>query len=242
MLQEINQLRADVGLRMLTIDFNLSKVARKHSINMAERDFFGHLDPDGFDANNRVRKAGMNCVVGENVGVYRTNNRSIHRVVFDLMDSFYKSESHRENILNPDFTHIGIGFYHGESSHSSIFDSEIDDINSTEFGVIFVTQNFYRYEITETEPDLLPTELNVGDEVHLSIRTVEEFDILTLHFEREGFFTEEYWVRTSMNESNTYSCRVKFSEKGRWACKVIAVTDSSKGLTRAIGQMEFVVN
>ena len=88
-------------------------------MDMAQRNFFNHLDPDGFDGNDRVRQAGMHCLVTENIGVYRTSLIPISHIVDDLMTSFYNSELHRANILNPDITHVGIGFYQDTNGYDN---------------------------------------------------------------------------------------------------------------------------
>jgi hypothetical protein len=241
MHKEINRVRIDAGLRPVALDSTLSKLSREHSKDMAERDFFGHFDPEGKGANDRVRKAGFNCLVTENVGVYRADGAWLGQVVRDLMDGFLGSEMHRANILNPDITHVGIGFYQDVSGRSTIFGDEKDLWAGEGYGTIFVTQNFYRMEISGTEPALLPAEVNAGEELELSIMTVNEFDALSLHFKKEAFFSEEYFVRAEPRSANEYICRWSFPEQGSWSCKVVGVYDPTPGLARGIGQMEFVV-
>jgi hypothetical protein len=240
MFTEINRLRADEGVPLLALDTNLSVLCREHSRDMAEGGYFSHINPDGLDANDRVRHAGLNCLVTENIGVYRTDDIPLGNIISDLMASLYESELHRENMLNPQVTHVGIGFYQDIDGAPDIFDDNHSEQNGG-YGVVFVTQNFYRREISKSEPSKLPAEVNTGQEVKLSIRTVNHFDSLSLHFERDGFFTEEYLVQVKPKRSKEYSCKVRFAERGRWACQVVGVYDPVRGLARGIGQMEFVV-
>jgi uncharacterized protein YkwD len=241
MLNHINRIRAEAGLHGLVLDVDLSRVCREHSGDMAERDFFGHVDPDGEGANCRVRKAGLNCLVTENVGVYRADGASLARVVSDLMDGFLGSEPHLANVLDRNATHIGIGFYQDASNRSTVFGDEKEMWGSDGYGTIFVTQNFYRLEIFEMGAAESRSGVIAGQELELSIRTASEFDILSLHFEKEGFFSEEYLVKAEQREKNEYICIWSFPEEGRWSCKVIGVYDPENGFARGIGQMEFVV-
>ncbi len=241
MLSEINRMRTDAGLGTVVLDPELSVVSRANSLDMAQRSFFNHINPDGLDANARVRRWGLNCIVSENIGVYRTSMISISRIIDDLMTSFYNSQSHRVNLLDPDATHVGIGFYQDAGGVSDIFDDG-DNAKPVEgYGTIFVTQNFYRREIARTEPATLPAQVATGEEVEVTISTLSDFDALSLQFEREGLFSEEYLVRIRPEISREYKCKVRFAEEGRWACHVIGLFDSGQVACRGIGQMEFVV-
>ncbi len=241
MLDEVNSLRADEGLDPVELDVELSAVSRLHSRDMAERDFFGHFDPDGGGANDRVREAGLKCLVTENVGVYRADNTTLVKTVSDLIDGFDESRAHRSNILDPHATHLGIGFYQDSSGLSTIFGPSERRAPKQGYGTIFVTQNFYRLEIYETEPADLPAEVMVGEDLELNIKTVTEFELLSLHFEKQGFFSEEYYINAEPREEKEYSCSWSFPEDGRWTCRVIGITDPERGVARGIGQMGFVV-
>jgi hypothetical protein len=241
MLDEINGMRADAGLDPVELDTELSVISRAYSRDMAERDFFGHYDPDGQGANDRVREAGLRCLVTENVGVYRSDSSTLVQTVSDLMNGFYDSGAHRANILDPDATHIGIGFYQDSTGLSTIFRPSENRAPKQGYGTIFVTQNYYRLEIYETQPSILPAEVIAGVDIELNIKTVTEFDMLSLHFEKQDFFSEEYYVKAERGEENEYSCRWRFPENGQWTCRVIGVTDPERGLARGIGQMGFVV-
>lgn len=241
MLGEINEVRMDAGLDPVILDPGLSRVCRVHSQDMVKRDFFGHFDPDGLCANDRVRRAGLNCIVTENVGVYRADGASLPRLVSDLMDGFRDSAPHLRNILDPCVTHVGIGFCQDADSDTTIFGRNEDSKRLSGYGTIFVTQNFYGHEIFETEPSVLPAEVLAGEELELSIKTVNDFDVLSLHFEKESFFSEEYFVRAEPRAEREYKCNWRFPEEGRWTCRVIGIYDPAAGLARGIGQMEFVV-
>lgn len=77
-------------------------VARRHSSDMSKRGFFGHINPDGWDAAKRLNNAGIWYVsCAENVAKTLSITNA-HR-------GFMESKGHRDNILGRSFTHIGIG-------------------------------------------------------------------------------------------------------------------------------------
>lgn len=64
----VNQARVANGLQALALATDLSDVARAHSQDMIARDFFGHFNPDGQDAQARMEAAGIHVVKGgENI-------------------------------------------------------------------------------------------------------------------------------------------------------------------------------
>jgi uncharacterized protein YkwD/uncharacterized membrane protein required for colicin V production len=106
MLRLVNQARASEGLRPLTIDPGLREVARVHSQDMWERQYFGHVDPDGVTPADRVRAGGVRYrMVGENLALAPTTQMA-HR---GLMNS----PGHRRNIMDPAFSRVGIGVIDG---------------------------------------------------------------------------------------------------------------------------------
>jgi uncharacterized protein YkwD len=64
----INEEREKRGLSALAWNDKLSIIARKHSQDMANRNYFAHSDPEGHDFCYRYRQEGFNCEV--HVGNY----------------------------------------------------------------------------------------------------------------------------------------------------------------------------
>ncbi len=91
----INQLRASKALNPLAIDGQLSGIAQDWSQEMAQAGVISHrLD----------LRAGVTSLwlrLGENVGFGPT--------VSSLMDAFIASPGHYKNLVDPTFTHIGVG-------------------------------------------------------------------------------------------------------------------------------------
>ncbi len=106
MLDLINNERQARGLDPLVMNNTLSSVARLHSQDMIDREFFSHTNPDGLTSSDRARNAGYNFVaLGENL----CGNPSIATGHSLLMNS----PSHSANILNPSFKEVGIGIVDG---------------------------------------------------------------------------------------------------------------------------------
>lgn len=103
----INQERGKKGLGELNWDSNLSQMARAYSQKMARENFFSHYDGDGGSVETRARDMRIKnwSKIGENLffceGYGNPNVMAVR--------GWMKSPSHRENILNRDYTDSGIG-------------------------------------------------------------------------------------------------------------------------------------
>jgi len=101
----VNQQRINAGLPPLVMHDTLRTIARRHSRDMVARSFFSHVNPDGQDAFDRLRAAGIRyALAGENLA-WTNAADPVPTVVQGWMDS----TGHRENILRPAFEHTGMG-------------------------------------------------------------------------------------------------------------------------------------
>ncbi|MFI2619819.1 CAP domain-containing protein [Streptomyces sp. NPDC018584] len=98
----VNEERAEAGCRPVTADSRLAALAGRFSADMAERDFFGHTDPDGATPWDRAEKAGIPDLGGENIARGQADARAV-------MESWMNSPGHRANILNCDYKTMGVG-------------------------------------------------------------------------------------------------------------------------------------
>jgi len=99
----VNEERAKAGLGKLSKDNLLIKVAEDHSEDMCSRNFFNHKNPDGESPFDRMKRNGIKYkTAGENIAKGQKTAEAV-------MKAWMNSEGHRANILNPDFTHIGVG-------------------------------------------------------------------------------------------------------------------------------------
>lgn len=98
----LNAARKEAGLEPLKVNLQLSKLAADYAVDMNTRKFFSHIDPDGKDPFDRMASIGIDFPnAGENIAL-TPDVETGHKMLVD-------SPLHRENILNPKFTEIGIG-------------------------------------------------------------------------------------------------------------------------------------
>ena len=103
----VNQERTSRGLNALRVDSTLTDLARAHSLDMIQRRYFSHYTPEGGSVADRADAAGLAYrIVGENLAIAPD--------LAQAHDGLMQSPGHRENILRPDYTRIGIGIYREE--------------------------------------------------------------------------------------------------------------------------------
>mgnify|MGYP003575885971 CR=1 FL=1 len=105
LLNLVNKERRKRGLSLFSADPQVQGVARKHSADMANRDFFSHYNPDGKDPFDRMKSDGLTFrAAAENIAYAQT--------LEEIHTSLMNSPGHRKNILNPKFGRLGIGIVH----------------------------------------------------------------------------------------------------------------------------------
>ncbi|WP_017726206.1 CAP-associated domain-containing protein [Halalkalibacterium ligniniphilum] len=99
----VNASRAHFGKAPLKSDDVAARVARRHSVDMAENAFFSHTNERGESPFDRMENEGMTFLfAGENIAYGQTNAMFAH-------EGWMNSRSgHREAILGS-FTHLGVG-------------------------------------------------------------------------------------------------------------------------------------
>lgn len=98
-----NAERAKYGVPALKLDTELSKVAREKSNDMKSKGYFDHNSPTYGSPFDMIKQFGISYkTAGENIAM---GQRSPQEVVTAWMNS----EGHRKNILNANFTHLGVG-------------------------------------------------------------------------------------------------------------------------------------
>jgi uncharacterized protein YkwD len=103
----INQERQRRGLSPLAWDGNLVRLARFHSQNMARGGYLSHVERDGLDLEGRAQALGLHGwkTLGENIAY----NQGYDDPTAFAVERWMVSEKHRENALNADYTHAGVG-------------------------------------------------------------------------------------------------------------------------------------
>jgi uncharacterized protein YkwD len=105
LLRVVNETRAAKGLQPLHLDESLERAARSHSEDMLSDHYFAHGDLgarlSAFQVHARL--AGENLAWGSGrLGVAQA-----------IVAAWLRSPPHRANLLQPDYTRIGIGAVHG---------------------------------------------------------------------------------------------------------------------------------
>lgn len=117
--ERVNEERVERGLEPVAFDEDLRAIARRHSQDMIQRDFFDHRDPDGDRPIDRYEEYGYECDVGrksiasENLGTVSWDRTSLtaEDVAARVVTSWLESEDHRANLLNGSWSREGIGMW-----------------------------------------------------------------------------------------------------------------------------------
>lgn len=108
MVTLVNRERAKAGLQPLQVDLRLVELARMKSKDMIDLNYFSHTSPTYGSPFDMMKKAGVEYyTAGENLAGASTVEKA--------HEALMQSDGHRRNILNPSFTHIGVGIVKGGS-------------------------------------------------------------------------------------------------------------------------------
>jgi len=135
LLRYINEERADRGLSELERDERLVKIARFHSKDMAETEYFAHESPGGETMSDRYRKFGYQCRVPVEGNRYLSGAENIaytiafspvqhptggtvtltteEEIARNLVAIWMNSPPHKKNILREPWDNVGHGAYIG---------------------------------------------------------------------------------------------------------------------------------
>jgi uncharacterized protein YkwD len=101
-LAEINVFRVKNGRRALVLDERLSRAAAMQSEDQAKRNSGGHYGSDGSKPMDRAARAGYHAkIASENVAAGQKS-------FSDVMHYWEGSPGHRENLLRPNVSAIGV--------------------------------------------------------------------------------------------------------------------------------------
>ncbi|GEC89321.1 CAP domain-containing protein [Brevibacillus brevis] len=103
----VNQERAKAGLKPVQMDAALSKVALAKAQDMSANNYFDHNSPTYGSPFDMMKQFGIQySTAGENIAMGQRSPQ-------EVMTQWMNSEGHRQNIMNPAFTKIGVGFTNG---------------------------------------------------------------------------------------------------------------------------------
>lgn len=106
-----NAERAKIGLAPLTRAASLEKSSAWMAQDMADNNYFEHTDRLGRSIGKRMTSFGYEAwtMVGENIAAGCKTPE-------EVVEAWMQSPGHRENILRPEFTEVGIGFVVSEKN------------------------------------------------------------------------------------------------------------------------------
>jgi len=130
--QKVNEERSERGLERLEYSQKLEEIAKYHSNDMVERNYYAHKGPNGESMSNRYEKFNYNCRVSEGgfTDRYYTGAENIDKTFWrqnlasstgisyidnekklaeHVVSQWMNSQGHRENILKPYWNYEGIG-------------------------------------------------------------------------------------------------------------------------------------
>ncbi len=128
----INEQRTSRGLAPLGRIQGIDLMAQDWSVTMYRTGQFQHR------ADIRTPTPGTPTIVGENIVMWRGYPCDVEEDARRAVELWMRSQGHRENILRPEFTHVGYGFYSGTDSQ----------YGSSTYG----TQNFAGFTGTQAPP------------------------------------------------------------------------------------------
>jgi len=126
MLTLINSDRTENGLSAVQWDDLAAQVARGHAQSMADGDFLSHWDRRGYGPDQRYALAGGTEAVMENAYWFwrRYDDGSSapiddwQAVIGEAQQHLMQSPGHRDNVLHPDHTHVGVGIIYSRETGS----------------------------------------------------------------------------------------------------------------------------
>ncbi|WP_044022457.1 CAP domain-containing protein [Bacillus sp. SG-1] len=115
-----NATRVNHGLPVLTWDEHVRSTARKHSLDMADNNYFNHTNLEGQSPFDRMQEDNITfTVAGENLAYGQFSSIFAH-------EGLMNSEGHRKNILKEEYEFLGVGVAFNQESQP------------------YYTENFYR--------------------------------------------------------------------------------------------------
>ncbi|HHX18255.1 MAG TPA: SafA/ExsA family spore coat assembly protein [Clostridium sp.] len=99
----VNSERAKKGLPALKANWQVSRVARYKSQDMIDKNYFSHTSPTYGSPFRMLETFGVSfSAAGENIAMGQ-------RTPSEVMNAWMGSPGHRNNILSPSYTEIGVG-------------------------------------------------------------------------------------------------------------------------------------
>ena len=106
-LKLVNQERSKAGVQPLKLSDKLTNVANIKAKDMADKNYFSHTSPTYGSPFDMLKKFDISfSYAGENIAAGQ-------KTAEEVMDSWMNSSGHKANILNKNYTELGVGFTRG---------------------------------------------------------------------------------------------------------------------------------
>ena len=106
-LNLVNAERKKNGLKELTLSHTLNGIAGEKAFDMKEKNYFSHTSPTYGSPFEMLQHFGVKySYAGENIASGQKTSK-------EVMQSWLNSSGHRANILNPNYTELGVGYVEG---------------------------------------------------------------------------------------------------------------------------------
>jgi uncharacterized YkwD family protein len=106
-LKLVNAERKKAGVQPLTLSEKLTSIANTKAKDMADKGYFSHQSPTYGSPFDMLKQFGVSySYAGENIAAGQ-------KTAEEVMNSWMNSSGHKANILNKNYTQIGVGFVRG---------------------------------------------------------------------------------------------------------------------------------
>ncbi|MBN2081823.1 CAP domain-containing protein [bacterium] len=109
-LQLVNRERGLAGVGRVSLDPVASQVAKQHAEDMLAGGYFSHWNRQGLKPTRRYNLAGGYNTLGENVYYEHGFDGDLEARLTKMVETLLDSPGHRRTILDPNYTHVGLGF------------------------------------------------------------------------------------------------------------------------------------
>jgi len=107
LLTYTNKKRSEAGLSSLTMNDELSRAAAAKAKHMFEKGYWAHISPDGVTPWDFILGTGYDYIyAGENLARNFSGSK-------DVVEAWYKSPTHKENLLSENYHEMGFAVVNG---------------------------------------------------------------------------------------------------------------------------------
>ncbi len=160
----VNQTRQSMGLQPLTENEKLNQAARLKAENMVQNQYFNHTSPSGVSPWFWFFEAGYNYkYAGENLAIGFYDSQEVY-------EAWLNSPSHKENIVNPNYTEVGTAVMSGFGpNNTTVVVQEFGTQLSVKPAV--VNNNNLKPVVTQSQPETNPVVKTTGASSDTNIQT-----------------------------------------------------------------------